>query len=63
MERPVTVRLSAQWGSGSATVNVLIDFEAPDLDTALRLIQQAAPTGAPLFAPSLEEVAPHVYAR
>lgn len=54
---PVSVRMTAQWTSGSTSMNVTIDFAAATLDDALRLVQHAAPTGAPMFRnPDLEEV-------
>ena len=53
---PVTVRLRSQWVSGTTTMNVFVDFQARDLDEALRLIRQAVPLGAPLFSQNLEEV-------
>jgi hypothetical protein len=37
-------------------MNVFVDFQARDLDEALRLIRQAVPLGAPLFSQNLEEV-------
>ena len=55
--RRVTVSLRSQWVSGTTTMNVNIDFQAADLDEALRLIRSATPLGAPLFNANLEEVA------
>lgn len=49
--------MTAQWTSGTTTMNVNIRFAAATLDDALRLIKRAS-FGAPLFTDpdNLEEV-------
>lgn len=45
---PVSIRLVAQWTSGSATMNATVEFAAATLDDALRMIKHA--TGSvPIF--------------
>ena len=45
---PVEVRMTAQWTSGTTTMNVNLTFAAATLDDALRLVKRAS-SGAPLF--------------
>ena len=46
---PVFVHLTATWKSGPSSMEINIQFSAPNLEDALRKIKYASPDGAPLF--------------